>query len=62
MTLAEDIAYLDRLADRVSNGEEIYRYQLNNATAIRLRLQRTNGPREYIELAKALEYGKLPNY
>ena len=62
MTLAEDIAYLDRLADRVSNGEEIYRYQLNNAATIRMRLQRTNGPQEYIALAEALEHGKLPNY
>ena len=62
MTLAEDIAYLQRLAERAEDGKNIYRFQRDNAYMIRLRLQRTNGPQEYIALAEALEHGKLPNY
>lgn len=62
MTLAEDIAYLSRLAEQVANGEALHGYQTNNAYTIRKRLIQANGPQEYIDLAAALEQNKLPNY
>lgn len=62
MTLAEDIAYLERLADRVADGLDLHGYQIGNAYLIQQRLIQTKAPQEYIELAAALRHNKLPNY
>lgn len=60
MTLEQDIRYIDRCANRVSDGLGLYAYMIGNLYKIQKRLEaNSQAPQEYIELVKNLQHNKL---